>query len=105
MRQPVPNARSVTFRPGAACLRLNSARRTSRSTRRTVAAVEAGGDDRVGRLVMLDVALQDVVEHVVGRQRILIGLVRPQLGRRRLGQDASGMIGGGSDAFSQRATR
>ena len=34
----------------------------------------------------LDVALQDVVEDVVRRQRILIGLVRPQLRRRRLRQ-------------------
>ena len=33
MRQPVPNARSVTFNPGAACLRLNSAPRTIASTR------------------------------------------------------------------------
>src|SRR5206468_13071117 len=38
MRQPVPKARSVTFRPGAACLRLNSAIRTSRRTRVTVSA-------------------------------------------------------------------
>ena len=38
MRHPVPNARSVTFNPGAACLRLNSASRTSLSTRRTVSA-------------------------------------------------------------------
>ena len=37
IRHPVPNARSVTFSPGAACLRLNSAIRTSRSTRSTVA--------------------------------------------------------------------
>ena len=86
IRQPVPNARSVTFRPGAACLRLNSAIRTSRSTRSTVAAIEARGDDLVGRLMPLDVPLQDVVEHVVRRQRILIRLIRPQLGRRRLGQ-------------------
>lgn len=35
IRQPVPKARSVTFNPGAACLRLNSAPRTSCSTRRT----------------------------------------------------------------------
>ena len=28
IRQPVPKARSVTFNPGAACLRLNSAVRT-----------------------------------------------------------------------------
>lgn len=37
IRHPVPNARSVTFRPGAACFRLNSAARTIRSTRSTVA--------------------------------------------------------------------
>src|SRR6185503_9183367 len=37
IRHPVPNARSVTLRPGAACFRLNSAIRTSRSTRSTVA--------------------------------------------------------------------
>ena len=36
MRQPVPKAREVTFRTGAACLRLNSAARTSLRTRRTV---------------------------------------------------------------------
>src|SRR5207253_2741164 len=36
IRQPVPNARSVTFNTGAACLRLNSACRTRRSTRVTV---------------------------------------------------------------------
>jgi glycosyltransferase involved in cell wall biosynthesis len=34
MRHPVPNARDVTFRTGAACLRFNSAIRTSFSTRR-----------------------------------------------------------------------
>jgi KDO2-lipid IV(A) lauroyltransferase len=33
IRQPVPNARSVTLSPGAACLRLNSAACTSRRTR------------------------------------------------------------------------
>ena len=38
IRHPVPNAREVTFRTGAACFRLNSAIRTSRSTRRTVAS-------------------------------------------------------------------
>ncbi len=38
IRHPVPKALSVTFNPGAACLRLNSAPRTSRRTRRTVSA-------------------------------------------------------------------
>ncbi len=37
MRQPTPKARSVTFRPGAACLRLNSLAATRRTTRSTVA--------------------------------------------------------------------
>jgi len=37
MRHPVPKAREVTFNPGAACLRLNSAFLTSHRTRRTVA--------------------------------------------------------------------
>jgi CitMHS family citrate-Mg2+:H+ or citrate-Ca2+:H+ symporter len=36
IRHPVPNARDVTLSPGAACFRLNSAIRTSLSTRRTV---------------------------------------------------------------------
>ena len=76
IRQPVPNARSVTLSPGAACLRLNSARCTSRSTRSNRRRIESGRDDLVRRLMPLDVALQDLVEHVVGRQRILIGLVR-----------------------------
>ena len=39
---------------------------------------ESGRDDRVRRLVMLDVTLQDRVEDVVRRQRVLVGLVRPQ---------------------------
>ena len=105
MRQPVPKARSVTFNPGAACLRLNSAPRTSRSTLRTVVGIEAGGDDRLGRLVALDVALQDLVEHVVGRQRVLVGLVGPQLGRRRLGEHRFRDDRACRAAFSHRATR
>jgi hypothetical protein len=36
IRQPVPKARDVTFKTGAACFLLNSAMRTRRSTRRTV---------------------------------------------------------------------
>src|SRR5690606_15635149 len=34
--------------------------------------VEAGADDLVARLLQVDVAAQDRVEHVVGRQRILV---------------------------------
>src|ERR1035441_532143 len=36
IRHPVPNAREVTLRAGAACFRFNSAARTSLRTRRTV---------------------------------------------------------------------
>ena len=36
IRQPVPKARSVIFSPGGACRRLNSARRTNRTTCLTV---------------------------------------------------------------------
>src|SRR3546814_4205510 len=34
--------------------------------------VEAGGNDLVAGLVLVDVAQQDPVEHVVGRQRVLV---------------------------------
>ncbi|ETC87142.1 hypothetical protein XHC_3373 [Xanthomonas hortorum pv. carotae str. M081] len=43
----------------------------------------AGRNDVVARLLLIDVATQDPVEHVVRRQRILVGLVVAQLGRRR----------------------
>src|SRR3546814_15103490 len=36
--------------------------------------VEAGGNDLVAGLVLVDVAQQDPVEHVVGRQRVLVEL-------------------------------
>ena len=81
--------------------------RTRRSTRATVAGIEAGGDDLVGRLVLLDVALQDLVEHVVRRQRILIGLVRAAAPPTApWSAIASGITGAArASAFSQRATR
>ena len=48
--------------------------------------------DRIGSIgwcmgggYSLDVALQDGVENLVRRQRILIGLIRPQFGRGRFG--------------------
>src|SRR5690606_1806979 len=45
--------------------------------------VEAGGDDLAARLLAVDVTAQDAVEHVVGRERILIKLVGAQLRRGR----------------------
>jgi len=45
-------------------------------------------DDLRHRHLMLDEALQNVVEHLVSRQRVLVGLIGFELGRRRLGDDA-----------------
>ena len=50
-------------------------------------AVEARRDDVGDRLLALDQPLQDLVEHVVGRQRVLVLLVLAQLRGRRLGDD------------------
>ena len=88
MRQPVPKARSLMRRPGRglAPLELGQPHQTQHPPDRRL--VEPRGDDLLGRLVALDVALEDVVEHVVGRQRVLVGLVGPELRRRGLGQDA-----------------
>src|SRR4051812_47531001 len=41
----------------------------------------------VGVEVALDVTLEDLVEHLVGRQRVLVLLVGRQLSRRRPGRD------------------
>ena len=46
--------------------------------------VEAGGDELAAGHVPLDVGLDERVEHLVGRQRLVVALVGPQLGRRRL---------------------
>src|SRR5262245_43343810 len=43
-------------------------------------AVKAVFDDLGDRLFALDQTFQDLIEHVVGRQRVLIGLVLAQLG-------------------------
>ena len=40
-----------------------------------VGALEAGRDDLLDGLVLLHVARQDGVEHLVGRQAVLVGLV------------------------------
>src|SRR4029079_1118211 len=47
-------------------------------------AVEAGRGYLVDLLPLLDVELENGVEHLVRRQRVLIRLIRTQLGRRRL---------------------
>src|SRR5262249_38466380 len=40
-------------------------------------------DDRFGPHVSFDIRLENSVEHRIWRQRVLVGLIRPQLGRRR----------------------
>src|SRR6266545_1632501 len=45
--------------------------------------IEAVGRELLARAVELDVRLEDPVEHVVRRQRVLVELVRAQLGARR----------------------
>ena len=70
--------------PGGACIRRDRAgARPSCTVSRSWPARHDVGDAHLA----LDQALQDVVEHVVGRQRILVLLVLAQLGRRRLGDD------------------
>src|SRR6185503_5969315 len=48
-----------------------------------VGALVAPGDDLPWALIALDVRRHDRVEHRIGRQAVLVGLVGPQLGRRR----------------------
>ncbi len=48
------------------------------------------GRQLLGAEIALDQALQHGVEHWIGRQRILVLLVGPELGRGRLGDDAFG---------------
>ena len=50
----------------------------------------AGGDDLAGRFVVFHVAFHDAVQHIIGRQAVLVGLVGTQLGRGRPGDDALG---------------
>src|SRR5262249_31432092 len=42
-------------------------------------AVETFGDDLGDRLLALDQTLEDLIEHIVRRQRVLVGLVLAQL--------------------------
>ena len=52
--------------------------------------IESGGDELLGAAVTLDVVVEDVVEDVVGRQRVLVDLAGAQLGAGRLGDAAVG---------------
>jgi len=85
-----PKLRSVTFHAGAAWRRLYSARlrhASSASRSRAKPSATIIGD----RLLALDEALQNGVEHIVGRQRVLVGLVLAAIRGRRLVMTRSGM--------------
>ena len=82
VRQSRPKARGRSLTPGAAWRRLYSARSTSASVFSTIARVELRLE-LLARAVELDVRLEHRVEQLVGRQRLVVSLVGPQLGRRR----------------------
>src|SRR5437016_4168662 len=53
-------------------------------------AVEAARDELGDRLVILDVSLDDGIEHLVGGERVGVLLIRAQFRRRRLVDDRLG---------------
>src|SRR2546428_11900957 len=57
------------------------------------AAIEAGSDQVGEALVLFHVSPNDGIEDLVGRQGILVRLVRTKLGRWRPGEDALGYDG------------
>ena len=84
MRRSLPKAFGVIRGPGGLCRRLYSAMSTRRVTRVDELGVEPGGDELATGAVALDVGLEERVEHLVGRERLVVALVGTQLGRRRL---------------------
>ena len=82
-RRSRPNAFGVIRIPGAAWRRLYSARSTIRTTSSTTSAGRPGLDHLLAALVALDVGLEDLVEELVGRQRVGVELVGAELGRGR----------------------
>src|SRR5271165_1299953 len=46
--------------------------------------------DRLGRFIVLNIVLENAIQHVVPGQGICVFLIRPQLRRWRLGEDALG---------------
>ncbi len=84
-RRSRPKFFAEIFGPGGYCRRLYSARSTSRITRSTSGRVVTGGQQLGRAQVLLDVVVEDRVEHLVVGQRVAVQLAWPQLGARRLG--------------------
>ena len=76
--------------PGGAWRRLYSARSTMRDHALDVLGGKGAGAPARRRPVVLDVALEDGVEHLVGRERLVVALVVTKLGRRRALQHRRG---------------
>ena len=76
-RRSRPNAFGLILMPGRrlAALVLGAVDQP-RSPRSTTSLGQAAADQLLAALVLLDVGLEDRVEHVVGRQRVLVALVR-----------------------------
>src|SRR6516162_1080746 len=73
--------------PTAAWRRLYSLRLIRRTTFATCSGV-AARHDVGGTQLLLDVSLENSVEHVIWRQAVLVSLVGAQLCRRRAADDA-----------------
>ena len=90
-RRPTPKALVEILMPGAACCRLYSLRSMRRMTTRiTSASKPVSATISGGGFQIADILFEDAVEHVIGRKRIAILLVRAQLGGGRLGDGCLG---------------
>ena len=90
MRRSLPNALVVMRTPGGICRRLYSAPSTRRTTLVDHGRIEALRDEVGCRAVALHVAPQHRIELLVGRKRLVVALIRTQLGRGRLVEHAVG---------------
>ena len=89
-RRSRPNAFVEILIPGGAWRRLYSARSTIADHALDVLGGQAAAHQLHGVEVLLHVAGEDRVEHVVGRQRVLVALLVAQLGRGRPLEHAGG---------------
>ena len=88
-RRPMPKAFVVTFRPGSGLLPLVFVAIDLVDDVANQLDIHARASAAIcgGALRLLDVALQNAIEHVVLGKRVGVFLIRPQLRGRRLGED------------------
>ena len=87
MRRSLPKAFGLMRGPGGFCRRLYSERSTSRVIRSTSDGSNPCSTSSPRVSVALDVGLEQRVQHLVRRQRLVVALSGAQLGGRGLGQD------------------